>query len=468
LEVVPLATNAPTLENNLSTGSVPKRLISFALPFLLSNVIQSLYNVADMLIVGNFSGDLSVFAMSGVNIGGQITFVLTNLTIGLCTGASVLISQYIGNNDREGLKKVTSTIITMLLAFAVVVTIGTLLTIDPILRLVKTPVESYEQTRSYLKVTLTGVVFIFGYNAFAAILRGMGDSKHPLWFVAVAGFLNIIMDYILVKNFQLAAYGAAIATVFSQAVSMILCIIFMKRNNFQFDFKPKSFRIDKAQFKQILHIGLPSMIQNGVVSMSFMFLTSIVNTVGGVAASAAHGAVGKFNSFAFMPTAAISGAVSTMSAQNIGAGRMDRAVKSAKIGAGMSMAVTYIFFAFVMIFPEMVIKIFTRDAETIEAGVSYIRAFSYDLLLIPIIFNINGFLLAGGHAFFSMCVGLTSSVILRIPACYLLGVVSGLGMRGIGFGAPIASAGSLIITLCYLATGRWKRNVVTGKQIVLE
>ncbi|MDR2505611.1 MAG: MATE family efflux transporter [Oscillospiraceae bacterium] len=463
-----MATQARALENNLSVGSVPKRLISFALPFLLSNIIQSLYNVADMLIVGNFSGELSVYAMSGVNIGGQITFVLTNLTIGLCTGATVLISQFIGKDDRTSLKNVTSTIITMLLAFAAVVTVVTLFTIDPILHLVKTPAESYEQTRAYLKVTLFGIVFIFGYNAFAAILRGMGDSKHPLWFVAAAGSMNIILDYVLVKSLGMAAYGAALATVISQAVSMILCIIFMKRNNFQFDFKVKSFKIDKEQFRLILKIGLPSMIQNGVVSMSFMFLTSIVNTVGGVAASAAHGAVGKFNSFVFMPTAAISGAVSTMSAQNIGAGRMDRAVQSAKIGALMSMVISYTFFTLVMIFPDAVIKIFNRDAETVAAGVAYIRAFSYDLLLIPIIFNINGFLLAGGHAMFSMAVGLTSSVILRIPASYLLAVSSGLGMRGVGFGAPIASAGALTIILCYLATGRWKKNVVGDNIIIPE
>jgi putative MATE family efflux protein len=466
--MIPLATQARALENNLSVGSVPKRLISFALPFLLSNIIQSLYNVADMLIVGNFSGELSVYAMSGVNIGGQITFVLTNLTIGLCTGATVLISQFIGKDDRTSLKNVTSTIITMLLAFAAVVTVVTLFTIDPILHLVKTPAESYEQTRAYLKVTLFGIVFIFGYNAFAAILRGMGDSKHPLWFVAAAGSMNIILDYVLVKSLGMAAYGAALATVISQAVSMILCIIFMKRNNFQFDFKVKSFKIDKEQFRLILKIGLPSMIQNGVVSMSFMFLTSIVNTVGGVAASAAHGAVGKFNSFVFMPTAAISGAVSTMSAQNIGAGRMDRAVQSAKIGALMSMVISYTFFTLVMIFPDAVIKIFNRDAETVAAGVAYIRAFSYDLLLIPIIFNINGFLLAGGHAMFSMAVGLTSSVILRIPASYLLAVSSGLGMRGVGFGAPIASAGALTIILCYLATGRWKKNVVGDNIIIPE
>ena len=451
------------IENNLSFGSVPKKLIMFALPFLLSNIIQSLYNVADMLIVGNFSG---AAAMSGVNIGGQVTFILTNIIIGLCMGATILIGQYIGSGDREGLKSVTSTIITMLLALGVFFTVVMLLILDPVLRAIRTPMESYADSRSYLWVTLTGIIFIFGYNALAAMLRGMGDSKHPLWFVAIAGVANIILDLVFVALLGLGALGAALATVISQGMSMVLCIMFMKRNNFQFDFRLKSFRIDRTQMRLIIKVGLPSSIQNGVTSLSFLFLTTIVNIVGGVSASAAVGAVGKFNSFAFMPTAAIAGAVATMSAQNIGANRMDRAVSTCKIGCLMSMAITYAFFIFVQLKPEWVLSVFARDEQMIRDGVTYMSTFTYDFLIIPIVFNISGFLLAGGHSMFSMLTGLMSSVLLRIPTCYLFGIVLDHGLKGVGLGAPVASVGTLIVMIVYLSTGKWKRNAVADNNAV--
>ena len=447
-------------------GSVPRRLITFAIPFLISNIIQSLYNVADMVIVGNMSGGVATAAMSGVNIGRQVTFLLTNLTIGLCAGATVLIGQYVGSNDQDGLKKVTSTILTMLLLFGAVLTVIMYALINPILTLIRTPAESYGQTRDYLSVTLAGIIFIFGYNALGAIMRGMGDSKHPLWFVTIACVTNVILDIILVAVFKMAAFGAALATVVSQGLSMALCIIYMRKHNFQFDFKPRSFRINAEQLRLILRIGLPTSLNNGIVSMSFLFLTSIINTLG-VVASAAVGAVGKFNSFAFMPTAAISGAVAAMAAQNIGANRLDRAVHTAKIGTYMSMAITYAFFAFVMLKPEWVVSLFNRDSDIIEAGKVYIRAFSYDLLLIPILFNLNNFLLAGGHSMFTMLTGLVSSVLLRVPICYLLAVTLDMGLRGVGFGAPAASLGSLIIVIIYLSTGKWKHNVAKGRRQML-
>jgi len=420
-----------------------------------------------MIIVGNMSGEVAIAAVSGVNIGGQVTFLLTNLTIGLCAGAAVLISQYVGANDRENLKKATGTILTVLLLLGAFLTVLMLALINPILTLIRTPMESYDQTRAYLSVTLTGIIFIFGYNALAAIMRGMGDSKHPLWFVTIACVTNIVLDIILVAVFKMAAFGAALATVFSQGLSMLLCIVYMKRNNFTFDFKPRSFRIDREQLRLILKIGLPSSLQNGVVSLSFLFLTTIINTLG-VTASAAVGAVGKFNSFAFMPTAAMAGAVSAMAAQNIGAKRLDRAVHTAKIGTAISMAITYAFFAFVMLKPEWVVSLFNRDPEIIEAGKTYIRAFSYDLLLIPIVFNLNSFLLAGGHSLFTMATGLVSSVLLRVPACYLFAVVFDMGLRGVGYGAPVASLGSLIIIVAYLATGKWKHNVVGSQPLYVE
>jgi putative MATE family efflux protein len=332
----------------------------------------------------------------------------------------------------------------------------------PILRLIRTPPESYAESDRYLWVTVLGIVFIFGYNALSAILRGMGNSKHPFYFVLIACITNVILDLIFVAVFHWAAFGAALATVISQALSMFLCISYMMRNGFQFDFKFSSFKIYGDQLGRILKIGLPTCIQNGVTSLSFLFITAIVNVVGGVSASAAVGAVGKFNSFAFMPTLAISASISAMAAQNIGANRLDRAVLACRIGTLFSAAITWLFFVFVRLFPTQILRIFGNDPEMIQNGIIYLSSFSYDFFLIPFIFCINGFLIAGGHTLFTLINSIFSSVLLRAPICYLFGVSAGWGLFGVGMGAPVASAGVLLVIIGYLCSGKWKKNLVAS------
>jgi putative MATE family efflux protein len=453
------------IATNLSTGSVLGKLVRFSIPFLLSNLVQSLYNVADMLVVGNFSGTQS---MSGVVIGGQVTFILTIVVIGLSMGATVLIGQYIGAGNHRGLERVTATIITLLIGVAVVLTGAMLALKGPTLRLIRTPPESFAEANRYLTVTVSGVVFIFGYNAFSAILRGMGNSRQPFYFVATACIANIALDLLFVAVFHWNAFGAALATVMSQGLSMILCIVYLKRNNFQFDFKPKSFRIYPDQLRLIFKIGLPTCLQNAVTSLSFLFITAIVNSVGGVAASAAVGAAGKFNSFAFMPTQAMSASVSTMSAQNIGAGRMDRAIQSCKIGILASIFFTYSLFVLVQLFPAAILSIFGSDPEMIANGVTYIRIFSSEFLIIPFAFCINGFLIGGGHTMFTLFNSMFSAVLLRVPVCYTFAVTLGWGIRGVALGAPAAAAGTLAVSVIYLMTGQWKHSVIKAAEAPVE
>jgi len=451
------------IENNLSQGSVLRQLIKFALPFLASNVVQSFYNVADMLIVGNFCGPES---MSGVNIGGQVTFILTNIVIGLCVGATVLVGQYVGSGNQKGLQRVTATIITLLLWLGLGLTAVMLVFKRPVLELIRTPAESFAESDNYLTVTVLGTVFIFGYNALSGILRGMGDSKHPFYFVLTACITNIVLDLLFVAVFRWAAFGAALATVISQALSMFLCIGFMIKNGFSFDFKPKSFRIYKDQLKLIFKIGLPACIQNSVASFSFLFITAIVNIVGGVSASAAVGAWGKFNSFAFMPTIAMSASISTISAQNIGANRLDRAVHTCRIGTIFAAIITFLFFGLVWIFPTQILSLFGNDPQMLEAGAAYIRSFSFDLLLIPFIFCINGLLTGGGHTVFTLISSMVSAVLLRVPVCYIFGVVLDWGLFGVGLGAPAASAASLLLIIGFLISGKWKHNVIRHAPVV--
>ncbi|MCL2881069.1 MAG: MATE family efflux transporter [Treponema sp.] len=453
------------IENDLSKGNVLTKLVLFAIPFLASNLIQSLYNVGDMIIVGRFCGAVS---MSAVNIGGQVTFILTNTVMGLCMGGTILIGQYMGAGNRIALKRVIATLITFLVILSLAITIIMLLVRVPVLRLIRTPSESFAESDIYLTVTITGIIFIFGYNALSAILRGMGNSKQPLYFVTIASVVSIVLDFLFVGAFKWGAFGAALSTVLAQALSVFLCINYMVKNNFQFDFKFQSFRIYRKQLRLIFKIGLPTCIQNSVTGISFIFLTAIVNIIGGVSASAGVGAVGKFNSFAFMPIIAMSASISAMSAQNFGAGRIDRAAETCRIGTIFSVCVSYLFFALVMIFPASIMSIFGSDPMMIRDGVTYFRSFAFDFLLIPFIFCINGLLIGGGHTLFTLITGILSAVLLRVPVCYFFGISLGWGLTGVGLGAPAASAGVLLVIVIYLFTGKWKHNVIKHDPIPME
>lgn len=444
------------IEKNLTEGNVVKLLIQFALPFMLSNLIQSLYNVADMLIVGYYSGTA---AISGVNIGGQVTFILTNLIIGLTVGGTVIIGQYLGSGDRKSVKETIGTLLTFLIIVGIAITFIMLIFSDDVLWLLQTPEESYQQARDYLDITMLGTIFIFGYNAFSAILRGFGDSRRPLIFVTIACGTNVVLDLILVGAYGMAAKGAAIATVISQAISMILCIVTLIRSDFIFDFKPKSFKFIKKHFITILQVGIPISIQNVVVNFSFLVLTAISNSMG-VNASAAVGIVGKYNGFAIMPAIAVGSSVSAMVAQNMGAGAIERAKKTFYTGFALAFSITFAVFIVTQLFPVQILAVFDDDPATIAAGVEYIRTFSFDYIIVPATFCLNGLVTGSGHTIISSVCGILSSIGFRVPMAILFGVVMKKGLGGLGLSAPIASLASTLILVIYYLTGKWKTNMV--------
>ncbi len=444
-------------ENNLVEGNVIKKLILFSLPVLISNIIQSLYSTVDMLVVGQFANE---YAMSGVNIGGQISFIITNMVFGLSVGATVLIGQYKGADNRRGIHEVIATLLSSLVVLAFILTVVMIALVDPILKTIKTPIESYSEAKSYFIISMLGTVFIFGYNALSALMRGLGDSKNPLLFVAIACFTNIILDLLFVAGFNMRASGAAWATIISQALSMILCIIYLSKNNFIFDFSLESFRaFSKKQLKLILKIGIPTSIQNVASGLSFLFLTTLVNTMG-VMASAAVGAVGKLNGFAILPGVAMSTSVSAMSAQSIGAGEYKRASHTMYTGIAVSLGISIIIFALVGIFPETFMRMFGNDPEFIECGVNYIKTFKYDYLIAPVFFCYNGLFIGSGHTTFSLINGMLSSILFRIPASFVFGIALQYGLSGVGLGAPVASIAALALCITFYLSGKWKKIVI--------
>ncbi|HBT64451.1 MAG TPA: MATE family efflux transporter, partial [Ruminococcaceae bacterium] len=348
-------------QNDLTKGSVTKHLLRFSLPFLASNLLQAFYNMADMLIVGRFDGPVGA---SAVGTGGTVTILLINMISGLAVGGTVMIAQYIGARKQEEMEKTVGTMFTLYGVAAAVLTVVMLLAGKHILNLLNTPSESFSETLSYLNICMSGTVFVFGYNAVSAVLRGMGDSRHPLIFVLIATITNIVLDLIFVGPLDMGAAGAAWATIIAQALSFILAVIFLRRNNFLFDFHPRSFRIDKKIALQLLKIGLPTSLQGTLVSFSFMWLTRLANDIAGIVGQTSLSVAGKVNSVAILPSIAMQASVSSMAGQNLGAGKPDRARKTMLVAMGLAFSFSSVVFTLVNLFSTQIVTLFIGSGNT--------------------------------------------------------------------------------------------------------
>lgn len=307
--------------SNLTEGSIGRRLITFAIPYLIANFVQALYGAVDMAVVGWFANSAGI---SAVSVGSQVMQIVTSMVSGLTMGGTILIAQYFGAKLEKDTKETISTMLTMFAAAGVGFTAVMFLCAPWVLSLLQTPPEAFEQALSYVRIASCGILFIFGYNAISAMLRGLGDSKSPLLFISIACLTNIALDLLMVGGMGMGPAGAALATILSQAVSMCLAILYLTRRDFIFDFKLQSFHMYKDKALKLLKIGLPVSLQESMVSVSFLFIAAIVNSLG-VITSAAVGIAGKFTNFAMLPATAFSGAISALTAQNMGAGQPDRA-----------------------------------------------------------------------------------------------------------------------------------------------
>ena len=443
---------------DLTKGSVTKQLMKFAIPFLLSNLLQALYSVADMIIVGHFRGQIGI---TGVNIGSQINILVTGAALGLAVGGTVMIAQYGGAMKFAEQRKTTGTLFTLYMIVAVVMTAVMLIFGKPLLTLLGTPVEAYGEAESYYEICMGGLVFLFAYNVISAILRGMGDSKRPLYFVLIAAIVNVAGDYILCNpafGFNYGAKGAAIATVSAQGLSVILSLLYLIKNKFFAEYHISDFKIDKEKAKMLLKIGLPSSVQQVVVSFSFLTLTALVNSLpNALVASACQGIGGKVNSFAILPALAMSSAVSSMAGQNIGAGEIDRAKKTMFAGMKIAFAISAIVFIIVVAFPDFIIGLFDKTPETIETGRTYLRLIALDYLLVPFVFCMNGLAIGAGYTNFALFNACFSSILVRAPLAYIVVKLSTLGFDGVGLATGLASVASLIVGAIFIASGKWKK-----------
>ncbi len=439
-------------ELSLVSGNIKRTLLKFALPFLGASFLQFLYGAADLMIVGRFADAAGI---SAVSTGSQVMQAITSLVTGLATGGTVLIGQYVGARRREDVRASIGTMFSLFTLIAIVLTLISALCTNAVVALMRVPAEAVIPARQYLFLCSCGILFITGYNMVSAILRGLGDSRRPMYFILIATVVNIAGDLLLVGVFGLGAAGAAIATITAQALSLILSLLVLRRRDFPFDFKRASFRLHRGRCAKLVSLGAPVAVQNVLVTISFLIITAIVNDIG-LNESAAVGVVERIITFAMLAPSAFMAALAAMTAQNMGAGRPDRAGLSLKYGILFCLLCEGAMFILLQLSPILWMGLFSPDPAVIAHGALYLRTYSFDCITVSFVFCLNGFYSGCGRTGFTMVNNLVSTFAVRVPVVFFVSRIAGATLLHIGIGAPAASAVQIVIQLIYYRSGRWR------------
>lgn len=436
--------------NDLTTGSIEKKLTVFTLPIIGVNLLQAVYSIVDMIIVGQFIGSAG---MSAVSIAGQVTVLVLAVCSGLSNGCSVLVGSLFGMKKKKDMKSYVGTTLSFLFILAVLITIAGILLRIPLLHVLNTPEESFRQTESYLVICLAGTVFVYGYGVFSAALRGIGETIHPLIYVIITTVENVILDLLFVAVFQWGTAGAAAATIISQATSMILVLLYTWRRTELFEFNWESVRIDPDKLKKLFAVGLPQVIQFGCTDMSFLLMASLVNTYG-VDASAAAGAAAKIGTFGKLTGLSCMSALATMTAQNHPLGKYKRILRGMTCGILISAAVAGVFCLLSLITPEGMYALFTGDPSVAQVGADYLRFFSLSFIDEVVMFCMFGVLTGAGYTTETMIAAVTMALGVRYIAAFLLSQYTVLGFGGIGLAYFVAPFFGIPIAVYFLASGK--------------
>ena len=449
-------------DNLLTEGNVFRVLLKFSVPFLIANIIQALYGAVDLMVIGWYCAPESVAAVS---TGTQVTQIITSMVSGLTLGSTIMVGKYTGMKDEDRTRKTIGTTLSVFAVIAILLTIVMLTFKGPILAALKTPAASLKEANDYVTICFYGIFFICGYNAISAVLRGYGDSRRPMYFVALSCVLNIIGDIMFVKYLGLGVAGTALATVLSQSISMICSIIYLNRSRFIFTFSFKNLRIDRSLAKELAMVGIPISSQECMVRLSFLYLTSVTNRLG-VNAAAAVGIASKYDVFAMLPATSIASALAAITAQNYGAGKPERAGQSLAAGIGFSVLASSLFFLWAQLSPQTMIGLFNTNPDIISAGIPFFHSCSFDYLAVSFVFCLNGFMNGRSKTVFTMISCCFGALALRIPLIWLAYTYCPDNLFVIGSIAPAVSGFMAVYTMGFvLRQIRTDRAAVTGLRL---
>ena len=443
------------LIHDYTVGSIPKQLARFMLPFMASNALQLVYSMVDMVIVGRYVGSSG---LSAVSQGSMIIIFFTMFCLGFSNSGQIMIAQYVGAGRRDRLKPLIGTLFSVMAIGGAALTVLALALRGTVLRLMSVPPEAWDMANSYVTICGGGLIFTVGFNAVSAILRGMGDSKHPFVFLAVSSVLNLILDYVLTGLLHFGVAGAAFATAFSQAVSFIAAVIFLRRNEaeFHFDFRLRSFRIDPVMLGRMTKLGIPLALQMVAINISMMICHTFINRLG-VVASATFGVGVKVDDIGNKLTLGIQYAAAPMLAQNFGAGKHNR-VRGVVFSTWIMGGVIYLIFTvFYLIVGREIFGLFTDDAAVLDLAPVFIHAIVWSFPGMVLMRGANSLLQGTASAPLLMAFAFIDSG-ARVLFSWLFGIVLSAGFPGFVLGFGIAIYGICIPGTIYFLSGKWEKK----------
>jgi putative MATE family efflux protein len=447
---------------DLTHGHEAKTLFLFAVPMLLGNVFQQFYNMVDSFVVGRF---VSKQALAAVGQSFPVIFIFVALITGFGLAGNILIAQFVGSRQRDRLQDVIDTTLSFTQLFSVAVTVLGIALAPAILRLMQTPDDVLGPAALYLRIIFAGTLVSFGYNSVSAILRGLGDSRTPLYALIISTLVNVALDLLFVIAFGWGVAGVGIATVIAQTVSLVWVLLYLRKEVPDLHISLFRIRFDRELFGKIVTIGLPSGVQQALVGAGLMAVSGIVNGFGTNPAAAYSGA-GKLDSFAIMPAMNIGMALSTFTGQNLGAGRKDRVRRGLLYGSLMAAGVSLFFAALMNLFGGTFMRIFSDDGEVIRIGFEYLKIVSLGYVLQTLMFCFSGVIRGAGATFFTMLMTLTAMWVVRIPCALALSRV--WGTNGIWWAIVIGFCVGATGTILYYAFGKWDRKLAARAVTVTD
>jgi len=441
---------------DLSTGNEGKLILRFAIPMLLGNVFQQLYSVIDSIVVGKFIGK---DALAAVGTSGPVIFLLISFMIGITMGFTVVVSQYFGAKDLSQVKKTIDTLYIFIFFASIFISTVGILSSDFIFRLISLPKEILPEAKLFLNIFLGGLVFLFGFNATSAILRGLGDSKTPLYFLIISVIVNIFLDILFIVVFHWGVGAVAVATVVSEAGAFLTQIIYLNKYHKVVRFSLNDFRFHMDIFKKSIRIGLPTGLQQTFVALGMLALYGIVDKFG-LDTNAAYSVAGRIDGFAGMPAMSFAVALSTFVGQNLGANKPERVKAGFRAAMMMTIAISVVISLAVILFGAPLMRIFTNDSNVVEIGRQYLLVVGSFYSIFAAMFLVGSVMRGAGDTLIPMFITLISLWIIRIPLAYLLSQSSWFGRNGIWWSIPIGWTTGLTLSYLYYLSGRWKKKAV--------
>ncbi|MCD7817505.1 MAG: MATE family efflux transporter [Lachnospiraceae bacterium] len=439
---------------DLTEGSVLRLLLVFAVPIMLTNLIQQLYSMVDLMVVGQYVGSVGTV---GVSTGGELSDIMTPIATAFATAGQIYIAQLVGAKDTKAAKETIGTLITLMMLVSLVCMFGCIIFCNQILSLLNCPEEAFSAARQYMIITAIGMPFIFGYNAICGVLRGMGESKRPMTFIIVAAVVNIVLDLVLVVFFRMDVAGTAIATMLAQFGSFAAAFYFMYRNKEQFDFELKLsyFKMNKKSLLIILRLGIPQFVRVTCVRFSMLWVNAQINSFG-LTVSATNSIGNKLNKFLEVFLQGVDSASGAMIGQNLGAKKVKRSSQIVWTTLGCTLVIAAVLMSVVLIFPTQLFRIFTTDTEVIQFGITYLRILAVSILISAIIGPFNSVVTGCGFVELGFVIGILDGVICRIGLSLVYTNVFGLGATGYFWGNATCRILPLCVCLIYYFSGKWK------------